>query len=287
MRLFALFGLLLALLAVGCGSETTVSPEKDPTVSSEALTQAAERAKAVGTSRFAFTGEMRFEGERVSFDGEGVFDFKRSHARMSWDLSDLASDGDDIDREDLVAEVRILDDRAFIRMPFFAELLPEAKPWIEFESDTEDVDAASDQLMDATGGTDPSTVLSLIKAASSSGVTNEGTDEIRGVDTTHYSAEVDLAKAIDSSPKRDRPALRRSLRILKAADAETTVPVDVWVDQEGLARRVREAWPVVDDEEFEMTFDYFDFGIPVDVKTPAADQVMSEKEFDAMMETFE
>src|SRR5262245_7696973 len=279
--------ILLALLVVGCGSETAVSPEQDSTVSSKALAQAAERAKAVGTSRFSLTGEARFEGELISFDGEGVFDFKQSSGRLSWDLSDLADDADGVDREDLVAEVRILDDRAFFRLPFFYELLPDVKPWIEFQSNTEDVDAASDRLMDVTGGTDPSTVLSLLKAASSSGVTSEGTEEIRGIDTTHYSAEVDLAKAIDSAPKRDRRALRRSLRILKSADAETIVPVDVWVDREGLARRVRQAWPVVDDEEFEMTFDYFDFGVPVDVKAPASDQVMTEKEFDAMMETLE
>jgi hypothetical protein len=282
--LVPLFGVLLVSLLSACGAGNTAAPEQETVRVGEPLARAADRAKAAGTSRMAFTAEMTLEGmsEPVEFSGEGVFDYKRCHGRMTWDFSDFGKEaGLDAESEELVGEILFLDERAFWRLPFLLQI-PGAKPWIEFsKTDVSDVDAASDELMSVVGGDDPSSVLSFIKGASGD-VRNEGGDDVRGVETTHYAAQVDLAKAIDQAPKRDRPNLERALERLKKAGVETVVPVEVWVDREGLARRVRQSWPVVNDEKLEITFDMFDFGVDVDVKAPPANQVMSEKAFDAL-----
>jgi hypothetical protein len=289
MRLLTFFGLVVAFLAAGCSAQTGSSQQK-ATLVGEPLALAAERAREAGTSRVAFTGEMKFEGmsRPASFDGEGVFDYKRCWGQVSWDFADLLRvAGAEVEGNAAVAELRFFDEVLFARMPFLSEGVPGAKPWIEFSlAESDDLDSASDDLMSAIGGDDPSTALNFIRGASGE-VKNEGSDEIRGVDTTHYSAEVDLAKAVELAPKRDRPRLRRSLERLREADVETVVPVEVWIDAEGLARRIRQTYPVVNDETLEMTLDLFDFGTPVDIKRPAPDQTMTEKEFDALTEAWE
>ena len=108
---------------------------------------------------------------------------------------------------------------------------------------------------------------------------------IRGVDTTHYQATLDLGKAIDRAEV--PPALREKLEQLltpQGADAPK-LPADVWVDGDGLVRRIRlhldlgsflgaagngdsAAAP-----SMTVSMDLYDFGAPVNVVAPPADQV--------------
>ena len=114
--------------------------------------------------------------------------------------------------------------------------------------------------MPGPGGTSPDRLLKeLIK--SSKRVENLGSQDIRGVATTHYRAQLDAAK-LEIDANRDE------------------VAVDAWIDKQGLPRRVR----VPLGAEGAAIIDLFDFGVPVDVKAPPASEIVSEKKFEKLME---
>jgi hypothetical protein len=91
-----------------------------------------------------------------------------------------------------------------------------------------------------------------------------GSEEIRGVTTTHYRAHLDKTKA--------------GLGILK----DEPGVVDAWIDDQGLPRRIRV--PFGGENEAAGVFDLFDFGVPVDVEAPPANEIVSEDKMDKLME---
>ncbi len=131
------------------------------------------------------------------------------------------------------------------------------KYWLK---QTIDAATGADRFMPGPGGTSPDRLLKeLIK--SSKRVENLGSQDIRGVTTTHYRAQLDAAK-LEIDANRDE------------------VAVDAWIDQQGLPRRVR----VPLGAEGAAIIDLFDFGVPVDVKAPPASEIVSEKKFEKLME---
>ena len=113
------------------------------------------------------------------------------------------------------------------------------------------------------GGTSPDRLMkALVK--SSKKVEKLGSEEIRGVTATHYRAHLDKTNP--------------GLGILKYEPGI----VDAWIDEQGLPRRVR--IPDGSENESAVVFDLFDFGVPVDVEAPAANQIVSEDKMNKLME---
>jgi hypothetical protein len=107
-----------------------------------------------------------------------------------------------------------------------------------------------------------------------------GSEEVRGVPTTHYRATVRLSDALAEVPAAHRRQVEAAFEQL--GDAE--VPVDVWVDGDGLPRRIRmdmgaELGPMVGGKgPATMTLDLFGYGEPVEIHVPPADQVTPASE---------
>jgi hypothetical protein len=121
------------------------------------------------------------------------------------------------------------------------------------------------RFLPGPGGARPDRLLNTLRD-SSTNVDKLGTDEIRGVTATHYRAHLDKAKiGAGSGIKTDEPGT-----------------VDVWIDEQGLPRRIRV--PDNGAGETAQVVDLFDFGVPVDVKAPADDEIVSEHEFELLME---
>jgi hypothetical protein len=89
------------------------------------------------------------------------------------------------------------------------------------------------------------------------------TDALDATATTHYVATVDAEK------------VRRALPGGAGGLGGSTVPVDVWVDADGLVRRVHvSAGAAGGRGGMEAQLDITDLGVPVDVTAPPADQVL-------------
>lgn len=94
-----------------------------------------------------------------------------------------------------------------------------------------------------------------------------GEEDVRGTWTTHYRTRLDMAKVLAAMPDEQRAA---SAALAEMAD----VPVDVWLDDEDRPRRQRMLFTVPGGAgTVTMTIEAFDFGTPVDIELPPADQV--------------
>ena len=114
-----------------------------------------------------------------------------------------------------------------------------AKPWTRLPADHPSDDELS-----------PHRLLGLLRSASRQ-TERIGEESVRGEETVHYAMTVDCEAAAELTDCPD----------------ETTV-VDVWVDGDGLVRRIR-----AELQEGEVEIEFFDFGAVVEVEPPPEDQV--------------
>jgi hypothetical protein len=95
----------------------------------------------------------------------------------------------------------------------------------------------------------PDRLLSMLRAASSQ-IERVGEEDVRDVASVRYRLDVACAKV--------EPQL----------ECEGTTPVDVWIDEEGLVRRI-----MLEDSAGSGTFEFYDFGLQVDIEPPPQGQV--------------
>ncbi len=263
------------LLLPGCGA-SDVSPET-------AVADAATKTEEAGSSRVSFTGTLtdpELSDRPIAFSGEGEFDYDDARGTFSYDLTELAKALEE-EPDGWHAEVIFTGESFFFRMPVLTEDLPGAKPWIELGSGT---DTSLAELMELGGGSDPTKLLQFMRG-SSGGVERVGSETVRGVRTMRYQATIELAKVLERIPDEgDRETLRKQLEQREKQGLAATQEMEVWIDAEGLARRIRMDDPEGSKERATVTMDLFDFGVEVDAEPPPDDEVMSEDEFDALLE---
>lgn len=239
-------GVLLVpgLLLSACGAAETVDAGE--------LVQAADRTRAAGTSRIAITGEGK-----TSARGEGEIDHERRRARISFEATD--EDGKAESGEIIVIGTQVF---AHSEPP----LTETSKPWVRF--DRADEPPSLDELVFPFPFGDPADSLAFIED-SRGAVDPLGKAVVRGVDVQGYRVTIELVEAIKKAPEKHRAALREEL-----AETELkTRPLEVWIDDEGLLRRLsmRQADETV-------TLDFYDFGTEVDIEEPPRSQVATLEE---------
>jgi hypothetical protein len=166
------------------------------------------------------------------------------------------------------------------------------KRWakVDLEERAEGVDIDEEAL----GGwdeTNPQQLLDFLQAAGAA--QKAGTERIGGVRTTRYDATVQVERYADHLLGDDVDDEVRQVYIvgLLRGLGATSIPVSVWLDDDGLIRRERMTIPVeiVPGEEVDarMVFDFEDFGPHHDVPPPAdADVEDVTDEFDEYREYF-
>jgi LppX_LprAFG lipoprotein len=170
------------------------------------------------------------------------------------------------------ADFVLADKVMYLKMPFLSGMLPGGKQWMKL-----DLAAAAKQAgtsLGSFGQLAPQQWLQQLLA--SSDTQKLGTDTVQGEQMTHYRTTVDPAKAISNVPAAQRAAVRKAMKQI----GMSTIPVDVWVDGTGLLRQVSLSLTFgqgLQNASMKMTYDMHDFGAPVSVQLPPADQV-----FDAM-----
>jgi hypothetical protein len=147
--------------------------------------------------------------------------------------------------------VKVVDGTVYVQMPF----LPQATPWLGFSSGK----FAAGGQASVTGALDATQLLDALRQVGD--VHEVGKEDIDGTSTTHYAAEIDAQKAAGAFPN-------------AGALAGKTVPADVWVDGNGVVRRVHVAADGTRGPAVEAQLDITDLGVPVDVVAPPADQVV-------------
>ncbi|HEX5119470.1 MAG TPA: hypothetical protein VFW65_30135 [Pseudonocardiaceae bacterium] len=146
------------------------------------------------------------------------------------------------------------------------------KPWTKFDLGADNpLSASLGSTADVAAQADPTKLLQQIAAGTITKVTH-GT--VNGVAATHYTITVDVAKmvAAQSGDQAEEQALQQL--------GVTSVPFDIWVDSNDLPLRivthVAYAEPGTNQsEQVTITINYTDWGKPVTISAPPADQVGS------------
>jgi hypothetical protein len=219
-----------------------------------AVSRAAARTVDAGSSRFTISVNVPQLLVQLApgYEVEGLMDYVHHRGRISyWRDSELLLDGD----------------VAYVKWP-----MPwrQDTPWLRYETDSSDADPLS---LEARAMRNPNSLLDFLTGASSD-VRDAGSEDVRGRPTTHYEGTLDLQKVVDEAPPDKRAELQDWLNFI-AEDEATKVPFGLWVDNDGVARRLR-----IDEQGgASMTIEYYDFGVPVEITPPPASEIISDEEF--------
>jgi hypothetical protein len=237
----ALVLLLLVLPLAACGGTSDVT-SLDP------VAQAADKTTNVAGAHFQMSARIGDKSDTIAFSGPGeIADHgKKLHMRLTLPASVLGAGAKGNAQFELVSS----DNTYYLRGGPFQQIAP--GKWVKVKSTD-----PSFQL----GQNDPSQMLQYLRATSN--IVERGKETVRGVDTTHYAARLQLDKVSDRVSPDAARALTQATKTLGTKE----IPMDVWVDGDGLVRRLTMDWHPRG-ATFVMSLDLFDFG-NVDIPVPA------------------
>jgi hypothetical protein len=269
-KIVLLLAALLVLPACGGGDSVVADPVAD----------AATKTTEAGSSRIEFTMAMEAEGRSFTMRGDGVFDYTSPRGRMTLDLGDLAELAGGKLGSGRVEFV--LDGPAYyMKFPQVTEAFF-GKQWLKIDLEELGELTGADLGAVQQANQNPAQLMQFLRGASDD-IEELGKEEVRGVETTHYRATVDLDEAAEQGAEvgelsdEMREQLQAEIERMKAQTGLETLPVDVWVDEEDLLRRMEmDVNFAVEGEQVGMdtTMDFFDFGVDVRVARPPADQTI-------------
>jgi endonuclease YncB( thermonuclease family) len=263
----ATVALLAGVLLAACGtagdsgSSGSEARQQSPV---EALTLASAKTTQAKTAKLAFTVATSGTGAQAgTVNGEGVADFDAHKVQMTMNAGS--------ERVEMVMDGTTI----YLQVP--GQQLEPGKSWLKLDLKAMGTAAGKDLANLASGaGNDPTQALALLQGASTD-VREVGTERVRGTETTHYKATIDLRKAAEQQG----PEARKQLdRLLQQAEVQS-LPADVWVDDQGRLRKMQYALKMMakasdqgqGSATVNTTVELFDFGTTAKVEPPPAGQV--------------
>lgn len=248
--------LLVVGVVVAAAGKDDGTSTKDPLA---LLSAAPDAVRDAGSAHIALSMTMKAAGMDIAIDGSGATEFatRRGTFRMSVLGIDI----------EMVTDGTTL----YAHVPDGGTLPGATKPWVA-------VPASSVQGQAAFGSADSATgFLDALRGVGAGDIREVGTEEVNGVKATHFHTTVNLKDAIAAAPEAQRAQVEQGLQSLEQLGA-TEMPVDVWITSDGLPVRQVMTFDakgegVMPALAMKVTVDLTDFGAPVEVKIPPADQV--------------
>lgn len=228
----------------GCG--------EDEASASELIRSAPAALEEAGSMRMAMT--MEVAGEQI--EAEGAFDIETESGYMEMDLPEPVGGS----MESVFEGTTV-----YMRSDLFGAELPPGVEWLRIDYDELLESEAGIDLSQLTqGSNNPADALSGLQAISEDEVEEIGPEEIRGVETTGYRASIDIEAAYEEL---DGVIDDEQFEQFTAVYGDEPLDIEVWLDDEGLARRQVMTFEI-QGQEVEQSMEFFDFGDPVDVEVP-------------------
>lgn len=257
-----------AFVAAGCGGSSNSKQSATPL---ELVSQAVKTTTG-NSAKFHMTISETVAGVGpLNITADGVSDATTRSAQMSMDLSAVAQlagrqAGSPSDwKADVVLDGTNANDVVeYMRLPVLSKVIPGGKPWIKIDlSQLAKLKGVNfSQLLQTAGQQDPTQALQVLQSIGD--VKEVGSEQVDGVDTTHYTGTIDPQKVAA------KYAGNSIGTMLKQAGTKP-IPIDVWVDGDGYVRKFVESMNVSTVAvKIEATMS--DFGSKVDVTPPPADQ---------------
>ncbi|MFJ4837927.1 hypothetical protein [Streptomyces sp. NPDC088746] len=216
---------------------------------------AAEALAGAGSAETRTSMETAAGGTRVTIRGQGAYDFRRQLGRIKVVLpKDAAGADEHRPITELLAP-------GALYMKNRGAGVPDDK-WVRI-----DTTALEDGNLVTGGVTDPMASAELLRGAGE--VTYVGRTELAGVAVRHYRGTADLGRAAREAS----PSSRGALAAAAKGFSTDTVPFDVYLDDEGLLRKVRHHFTFATEGPavaVVSTMLLYGFGTPVSVELPHA-----------------
>lgn len=235
------------------------------------------RLEMVGTPDSDMPGE-------IAIVFSGAYDLNADATELSMDLSGIldsisASEGGGAELAMMAGffsepmQTISIGDQSWMKWGLFSMFTGSGDSWIEGEAG--DLGDAVD--ISGVGGGSPVDMLDALADADAV-IETIGTEDLRGVSTTHYRAVVDPTTLAELSAA-DQADLAQDLGGVPTAE----FPIDFWLDADGLVHRyvIDLSSPGAlgedseDVESAQFSFDMWDHGADVEITPPPADQVVS------------
>lgn len=253
----------VTLVLAACGSPS--STQRD---AADVVALAAETMRDAGSMSFTMDMAMSGEGFSMEMDAEGAMDMENRLGQITMQMPGFFGFGG----ADTSIEMRLIDDVMYMKIPDVGGTagLPQGKTWMRV--DLNDVGgglAAGDPF----SSSDPTAYADFLRGVSGD-VETVGQEDIRGHATTHYRAEVDLGKALEQLPKEQQDLAGEQLEAFKDQFGVGSMPIDVWIDNDGLIWRESFVMELGESGRMTMSFDVLEYGVPVEVEEPPAGEVI-------------
>jgi hypothetical protein len=258
---------LVAFAACGGGGDGAKSAAPETTTTTAAPTPlelvlaSSDKVADVSTMRFSMT----MGTPDGSFTGEGAMDAKAPLMSMTMDMGSLLPAAE---RKNGTKVSVVLNDQAmYMQIPGLAK--DTGKNWMRLDLATLGADNPFGAMAEQFRNADPSKNMEFLEGVKDATVV--GTEDIRGVATTHYKITIDLQQAMSQMPENLKGLVAEAFSQMAGGG---TLPGEVWLGSDGLPRRL----------SYDMSFpggaggapavvhfsmDTFDFGQPLSVAIPA------------------
>lgn len=290
-RLLATLTVVLLLAAACSGDSSDGSSEAGGgsvgDVDVSLIADAADEIAAASSSRFSYTmsysGVPELEGGEIS--GEGEVDNETGAARVRLDMGglveQLGGSGELPPGFDGTFETITIGTEVYISAALFGPIAGIDAEWVVI--DLEDQLGGLGDIGQGQG-LDPEAQLAQLKGIAD--IEEVGSEEVRGVETTHYTGAINMADALAELDDEQRQALAGLYGGDVDGLGDVTIPVEVFIDGDGLLRRMEQRidfdqiLPALEDQgsagaaaelegaTLDLTIEFFDFGAEVDVEAP-------------------
>ncbi|MGY0025002.1 hypothetical protein ACVHNB_39280 [Streptomyces sp. YJ-C3] len=239
--------------AGGCGGGAEAGDRTaDP---AQAVRQAADRLVREGSSQARTSMEMASGGTRITIRGSGVYDYRKGLGELKVQLpQDAAGAQEHRPITELLAPGALFMKNRGAGVP--------ADKWVR-------VDTASltDGNLVTGGATDPLAAVELLRGVRRA--TYEGETDVAGVPTRHYKGTLDLGAAAKAASAGNKGALAAAAK----GFGKGPVPFDVYLDDDGLIRKVRHRFSFANTQQKKdvavaSTTLLYGFGKPASVRLP-------------------
>jgi hypothetical protein len=272
----------LGLVICGCGgsAQATQPPADTPAAASPSVQPSppsaaspADAAQAVIDAALATMAEgtLRYEVEvrsadpadtrppatgqgQVSFEEPVQFRFSSDGAPGTTSSADVIFDG--------------------VRAFFPAGATMPSDTWIVIDLDPPVAEVVRHSVLRRYG----TSMLVLVAPLGATEARVTGEETVGGVTTRRFVADVDIAAAREHVPDVGLPAYESQVAAFEAGGTAMTHELEVWVDPQGRVVRTRYRQDVSSTATIVVTYDFSDFGAPMDAAPPAGAEVLTMRE---------
>ncbi|MFF5987802.1 LolA-like protein [Prauserella flavalba] len=217
---------------------------------------AAASEKTAESKSSKFSMDMNMAGMQMTANGEGLYD--GANTKMSMNMEMMGQS----------VEMRLVDQAMYMKMAGL-EAQTGGKPWAKISLDG--TDPMSQQLSSSMEQSDPTKTLEYIKEAGE--ITNSEKTTLDGQEVTHYTIELDFKKIASEM------GAASGITPEQAEQLPAKLPMELWLNSDNLpVQVVMDMGKMMEaagagGQEAKMTMKYSDWGAPVTVEAPPADQV--------------